>query len=547
MDPQDLTEVAAAAAVDPRRIAEESARRRTFAIISHPDAGKTTLTEKLLLYARAIHLAGSVRARKTTRHAVSDWMQMEQERGISITSSVLQFGYRGSALNLLDTPGHADFSEDTYRTLAAVDSAVMLIDHTKGVEARTRKLFEVCRMRMLPVVTFMNKLDRPGMDPLALMDEISKTLNLRVVPLNWPVGMGRDFKGVVDVRTRVVSFFTTGNHGQDIVEVRQVPLAEAEDEIGPGLYAELNEQLELLEIAGDEWTMEGFLAGEVSPVFWGSAATNFGVEPLLEFLADHAAGPAPRQGVDGAEQPFTLSPSSPVFSGFIFKIQANMNPKHRDRVAFMRVVSGRFERGMDVVIGRSGERLRLAKPHTFMAQERSIVEEAWPGDIVGLYDPGRLRIGDTLASDAARRFGGIPRFAPEHFVRMVLKDPLKRKQLDAGITQLSHEGVIQLFYRPELGQQDPYLGAVGVLQFEVLKERLKNEYNVKAELEQQPFKVARWVGGTPAALEWLRQRRDYTLVEDRHGRPVLLSPSEWPLSYALRNAEGLQLFDVEPL
>jgi peptide chain release factor 3 len=527
----------------------EAARRRTFAIISHPDAGKTTLTEKLLLYARAIHLAGSVRARKASRHAVSDWMKMEQERGISITSSVLQFGFQGSALNLLDTPGHADFSEDTYRTLAAVDSAVMLIDHTKGVESRTRKLFEVCRMRMLPVITYMNKLDRPGHDPLDLIDEVSTTLNLKVVPLNWPVGMGRDFKGVVDVRTREVTLFSGGKHGQERVTTRKISFEEARAEIGGVLMEEIEEQLDLLEMAGDQWSLDGFMRGEVSPIFWGSAMTNFGVEPLLSFLAEFAAPPAARTAhtTGKVTHELIIDPGEERFTGFIFKIQANMNPRHRDRVAFMRVVSGRFTRGMDVRIGRSGEKLRLAKPHTFMAQERSIVEEAFPGDIVGLYDPGKLRIGDTLSGGNPLKFEGIPRFAPEHFSRMILKDPLKRKALDAGLTQLSHEGVVQLFYRPELGRQDPYLGAVGVLQFEVLRERLRNEYNVKADLDPQPFRVARWVGGTPSALEWLKNRRDYTLVEDRHSRPVLLSPSEWPLNYALRNAEGLELYDVEPL
>lgn len=530
-------------------LSTEAARRRTFAIISHPDAGKTTLTEKLLLYARAIHLAGSVRARKATRHAVSDWMKMEQERGISITSSVLQFGYRGSALNLLDTPGHADFSEDTYRTLAAVDSAVMLIDHTKGVESRTLKLFEVCRMRMLPVITFMNKLDRPGLDPLELLDEIRDTLKLDVVPMNWPIGMGRDFKGVANIETRELTLFSGGKHGQEMLEVEKVPWERAEEVLGTSLYEELDEQLELVEIAGDEWSTERFLAGKVSPVFWGSAMTNFGVNPLLTFLADDAAPPAPRTGITASKkpEPFRIEPGDDNFTGFIFKIQANMNPRHRDRVAFMRVVSGRFTRGMDVRIGRNGEKLRLAKPHTFMAQERSIVEEAFPGDIVGLYDPGKLRIGDTLSGAEPLKFDGIPRFAPEHFCRMVLKDPLKRKALDAGLTQLSHEGVIQLFYRPELGRQDPYLGAVGVLQFEVLKERLKNEYKVKAELDSQPFRLARWVGGPESALEWIKKRRDYTLVEDRHGRPVILAPSDWPLNYALRNAEGLELYDVEPL
>jgi peptide chain release factor 3 len=528
-------------------LSSESARRRTFAIISHPDAGKTTLTEKLLLYANAIHMAGSVRARKTSRHAVSDWMQMEQERGISITSSVLQFGYRGNALNLLDTPGHADFSEDTYRTLAAVDSSVMLIDHTKGVEARTLKLFEVCRMRSLPIITFMNKLDRPGLDPLELIDEVSKTLNLRVVPVNWPLGMGREFRGTVDVRTREVTIFDGSNHGQDIVASRTCTLDEARAEVGDRLIEEVIEQLDLLEIAGDEWSMEGYLRGEISPILWGSAMSNFGIEALLTFLADHAAVPAPRFALDAKDEQVIVSPEDERFTAFVFKIQANMNPRHRDRVAFLRVVSGQFERGMMAVIGRNGKSLKMAKPHTFMADERSIVEEAWPGDIIGLYDPGHLRIGDTLAQHSALRFDGIPRFAPEFFGRMLLKDPLKRKQLDAGLSQLAHEGVIQLFYRLDIGRQDPYLGAVGQLQFEVLRQRLLNEYNVKTVLDLQAFRVARWIGGAPEALEWLQKRRDYLVVEDRNHRPVLLAESQWPLNYALSNAKGLELYDVEPL
>ncbi len=528
-------------------LATEAKRRRTFAIISHPDAGKTTLTEKLLLYSGSIHMAGSVRARKTSRHAVSDWMQMEQERGISITSSVLQFEHRGSALNLLDTPGHADFSEDTYRTLAAVDSSVMLIDHTKGVESRTRKLFEVCRMRNLPIITFMNKLDRPGLDPLDLIEDVSNTLNLKVVPINWPIGMGRDFKGVVDVRTREARLFMGGRHGQDKVQTQVMPLEDAREILGDSLVDEVEEQLELVEMAGDEWSLEGFYAGEISPIFWGSAMTNFGVEPLLEFLADHAAPPAPRRAVDKQEQLTEIEPTGDMFTAFVFKIQANMNPRHRDRVAFLRVCSGRFERGMSVVLGRTGKTLKLAKPHSFMAQERSIVEEAFPGDIVGLYDPGNLRIGDTLATGKPLRFDGIPRFAPEFFKRPVLKDPLRRKHLDTGLRQLSHEGVIQLFHRPDVGHQDLWLGAVGQLQYEVLLQRLQNEYNVKAQLEPLPYRVCRWVGGDPAALEWLKARRDYTVVLDRADRPCLLAESEWPLNYALRQQEGLVLHDVEPL
>lgn len=525
----------------------EAERRRTFAIISHPDAGKTTITEKLLLYSGSIHMAGSVRARKSSRHAISDWMQMEQERGISITSSVLQFDHMGSRLNLLDTPGHADFSEDTYRTLAAVDSALMLMDHTKGVESRTLKLFEVCRMRKLPVISFMNKLDRPGLDPLELIDQVSSTLHIKVCPLNWPIGMGREFQGVIDVRTREVTLFDGGNHGQTKVEKRIVSWEEARELVDSQVMDEVEEQLELLEVAGDPWSAEEYLNGNLSPIFWGSAMTNFGVEPLLEFLAENAAPPANREGLDKKDQPIRISPSEDRFSAFVFKIQANMNPRHRDRVAFLRVVSGRFERGMDVLIGRSGEKLRLAKPHSFMAQERSIVEQAWPGDIIGLYDPGKLRIGDTVASVAPIRFSGIPRFAPEFFCRTVLKDPLKRKQLDNGLSQLSLEGVIQLFYRPEVGRQDAWLGAVGQLQFEVLKQRLLNEYRVTVELESLPYSRARWVGGEDTGLKWLQNRRDYRLVQDRNDHFVILSEGDWPLNYALKNAPGLELYDVEPL
>ncbi|MCB9759568.1 MAG: peptide chain release factor 3 [Alphaproteobacteria bacterium] len=525
-------------------LGQEAARRRTFAIISHPDAGKTTLTEKLLLYGGAIHLAGSVKARKSSRHAVSDWMKMEQERGISITSSVLGFDHRGRRVNLLDTPGHADFSEDTYRTLSAVDSAVMLVDHAKGVEARTLKLFEVCRLRRLPILTFMNKLDREGLEPLALLDEITEKLGgLRCVPINWPIGMGKQFRGVVDRVTRQVTVYEPARHGQDILDTRTLPLAEAVDLLGAATVAQVREELELLDAVGEPWSVEDFFAGELTPVFWGSALSNFGVDAFLDFLVDKAPGPGPRQTAEDE----TVNPEDPTFNGFVFKIQANMNPRHRDRIAFIRVVSGRFERGMDVTIGRSGETLRLSKPHSFMAQERSIVEEAWPGDIVGLYDPGKLRIGDTISAEGQRAFAGIPRFAPEHFARVNLKDPLKRKQLAAGLTQLSHEGAIQLFYRPALGRQDPYLGAVGLLQFEVLKERLKNEYRVTAELEGLPFRLARWVGGDPEGLAWIKARRDYHLVEDRNGNPVVVAESPWPLQYAQRENPGLELYDVEPL
>jgi len=529
----------------PRQVALEAARRRTFAIISHPDAGKTTLTEKLLLYSGAIHLAGSVKSRKASRHAVSDWMAMEQERGISVTSSVLQFDYHGQALNLLDTPGHADFSEDTYRTLAAVDSAIMLIDHAKGVEARTRKLFEVCRLRELPIITMMNKMDREGISPLALIDEVAQTLNLRVAPINWPIGMGRDFAGVIDVTTRMVTLFDPKAHGSQMADAQTLTLEEAvaQGRLTPQRVADLNDELELLAGAGDTWDPQAFARGELSPVFWGSAMTNFGVQALLDFIAEHAAPPAPRTLTDGA----TVSPDDDAFVGFIFKIQANMNPRHRDRIAFMRVVSGQFTRGMAVVVGRSQQTLKLAKPHSFMAQERAIVETAWPGDIVGLYDPGNLRIGDTLAEGRALALSGIPRFAPEFFAQLVLADPLKRKALDQGLTQLGHEGVIQLFYRPGAGRHDPFLGAVGMLQFEVLTERLRHEYNVNAKMQPLPYRLARWVAGDPEGLAWLKARRDYPMVEDRNGRPVVLAESPWPLNYALKNAPGLVLHEIEPL
>lgn len=525
---------------------KEAARRRTFAIISHPDAGKTTITEKLLLYSNSIHLAGAVKNRKNSRSTISDWMAMEQERGISISSSVIQFEHMGSALNLLDTPGHADFSEDTYRTLAAVDSALMLLDHAKGVEARTRKLFEVCRMRKLPVITFMNKLDRDGLDPVELLDEVSETLNLKVTPLNWPIGMGHEFKGVVDLATReaVLYDFRDGvDKGSQQLNVKRIPLEELSGKMPEAQFEQMMEEIALVEEAGDPYDHEAFLAGELSPVFWGSAMTNAGIEPLLEFLASRTSPPRPRVAVDDQE----IEPDDDMFTGFVFKIQANMNPRHRDRIAFLRVVSGQFERGMDVKIGRSGEPLRLSKPHSFLAQERAIVEEAWPGDIVGLYDPGKLRIGDTISSGELVQYAGIPRFAPEFFVQALLEDPLKRKALDKGLEQLSLEGVVQLFIKPEQGVQSAYLGAVGMLQFEVLKQRLLNEYSVNCRFESTSFKFARWVEGPEKSINWLRSRRDYNLVEDRHGNPVLLTDSPWALQFIKDRTEGLIFHEIEPL
>lgn len=523
---------------------DELARRRTFGIISHPDAGKTTLTEKLLLYGGALHMAGAVKARKASRHAVSDWMAMEKEKGISITSSVLQFDHGGKRLNLLDTPGHADFSEDTYRTLAAVDSAVMLIDTAKGVEPRTLKLFEVCRLRKLPVMTFVNKMDRPGLDPLDLLDQVSTSLDIRTVALNWPIGSGKEFEGIYDRRSKKVYLYERVVGGTEMAPelIRDLDHPDVLERLGEDRLEELREEIELLEEAGDAWSEEDYLAGEVTPFFFGSAMTNFGVGPLLDAIETLAPSPLPRPTVEGERRP-----DDPEFSGFIFKIQANMNPRHRDRIAFMRVVSGQFERGMDTKLARTGKSIRLAKPHTFMASERSIVDDAVPGDIVGLYDPGDLRIGDTLYTGRPVKFAGIPRFAPEHFARLRLKDPTKRKQLKRGLMQLSLEGGIQLFIREGLGEADPYLGAVGMLQFEVLRERLLNEYRVKAELEGAPFSVARWVAGDPAGLAWLRARPDYVLVKDRDERDVVLSATPWPLQYALTEAPGLELLEVSPI
>jgi peptide chain release factor 3 len=469
---------------------------------------------------------------------------MEKEKGISITSSVLQFDHAGRRMNLLDTPGHADFSEDTYRTLAAVDSAVMLVDCAKGVEPRTLRLFEVCRLRKLPVMTFVNKMDRPGLDPIDLMDEVGKTLGIRTVPLNWPIGSGREFKGVYDRLSKEVWLFERVVGGVEHVPVERMPLDDprVRERVGEELFEELAEELELLDEAGDEWDIDAFLAGELTPFFFGSAMTNFGVQPFLEHLEAIAPSPRPRAAVLGERSPYHED-----FSGFIFKIQANMNPRHRDRIAFMRVVSGQFDRGMSVQVSRSGKTLKLSKPHSFMASERSIVEDAVPGDIVGLYDPGELRIGDTLFVGKDVRYAGIPRFAPELFARVILKDPTRRKHLQNGLRQLSQEGTVQLFLREGLGPADPYLGAVGMLQFEVLKERLLSEYRVKAVLEMAPFTVARWVTGGPEGLEWLKARRDYVLVEDRDGRPVVLSSSLWPLQYAEGEAPGLKLLDVSPL
>jgi peptide chain release factor 3 len=523
-----------------KQLEREVARRRTFAIISHPDAGKTTLTEKLLLYGGAIHLAGSVKSRRAAKHAVSDWMEMEQERGISITSSVLQFPYGKHSINLLDTPGHADFSEDTYRTLAAADSAVMLIDCAKGVEPQTEKLFKVCSMRRLPIFTFVNKMDRYGLQPLELMEEINNVLGIPAVPINWPIGMGKDFRGVYDRRQKkVILFDSEGTHGEAIVETQKLELSDPKLEtiLGPRRYEKTLEEIELLEIAGEEFDLEKVRNGEQSPMFFGSAMTNFGVQPFLEAFIEMAPSPS-----DVKDPP--VSPTRPEFSGFVFKIQANMNPNHRDRIAFVRITSGRYERDMHAKLVREDRDLKLAYPQQFMASDREMLEEAYAGDILGLYDPGYFKIGDAIANGEPVEAQDIPRFSPEHFAVVELKDPLRRKQLDKGLDQLSEEGAIQVFRQPHLGNQS-IVGAVGVLQFEVLKHRLQHEYHVEVRLRTLSFKYARWIDGDFDVDKF--ERQDYTMVlKDRDDLPIVLFRNDWALNFVKQNHPDLKLLANPP-
>jgi peptide chain release factor 3 len=507
----------------------EIRRRRTFAIISHPDAGKTTLTEKLLLYGGAIEHAGSVRARKNQRKATSDWMALEQQRGISITSTVLQFEYDGFMLNLLDTPGHQDFSEDTYRTLTAADSAVMLIDNAKGVEPQTRKLFQVCRQRGIPIFTFINKLDRPGLEPLELLSNIEEVLGIHAVPVNWPIGDGPDFRGVYDRRTREVHLFERTEHGSRRVPVSATDLADPDlgNLLGATRYEKLREEIELLDGAGEALDQAKVDRGEITPVFFGSAATNFGVELFLDAFIRMAPAPAPRE----AEHGEPVSPETRDFRGFVFKIQANMDPNHRDRIAFMRVVSGRFERDMAVRNPRLGRQVRLTRPQKLFAQDRILVEEAYPGDIVGLTNPGVFAIGDTLCTGAPVRFNGMPRFAPEHFAVLRNRRIEKYKQFQKGIDQLGEEGVVQVFYDVDAARREPVLAAVGRLQFEVVQFRLESEYGVEALLEPTPYRHVRWLDGDPEALQSMRFFQGSRRVEDAQGRPAALFDGDWSLNY----------------
>lgn len=500
-------------------------RRRTFAIISHPDAGKTTLTEKLLLHGGAIHVAGEVKAKRQRRAATSDWMKIEQERGISVATSVMQFEYAGHRFNLLDTPGHSDFSEDTYRTLSAADCAVMLVDIAKGVEPQTIKLFEVCRLRKIPIVTFVNKLDREGKPPLDVLDEIETVLGIPTSPFTWPVGQGKGFRGVYDRES--ARFLRYIPHGAARGETIEASLSDDDlaDEIGVSPLDALREEIELLDDAGNEFDQEFFLAGEVTPVFFGSAMNNFGVEPFLRRLVTLCPPPLSRPTLTGR-----VDAREDRFTGFVFKIQANMDPRHRDRIAFVRVCSGRFERGMKVTHVRTSRTLTLDRSLNFFAQNRTMVEEAYSGDILGLWDPGVLRIGDSLCEGEAVQFEGIPIFSPEHFVRVVLKDPLRRKQLKKGLTQLSEEGAVQLFHSVDPNRVDPILGAVGLLQFEVVQERLRTEYSVEARFEALAYKQARWVFGKDGVKFDPKQIQGATSTEcllDIEDRPLVLFETRW--------------------
>ncbi len=526
----------------------EIAKRKTFAIISHPDAGKTTLTEKLLLYGGAIQLAGAVKAKRGRASAVSDWMDIERERGISITSSVLQFAYRGLKMNLLDTPGHADFSEDTYRTLHAADGAVMLLDCAKGVEAQTKKLFRVCRQRKIPIFTFVNKMDRPGREPFDLIGEVESVLGIGVYPITWPIYTGGVARGVYHRADRRVYLFdmkrsTGGARGAEIAPVKVAGIDDPslKDELDEEGYERLREESELLEAAGDAFDAKRFMAGDLSPMFFGSAMNNFGLEPFLESFCEMMPPPAPRTSDHG------VVPTDAPFSGFVFKIQANMDKAHRDRLAFVRICSGHFERGMKVLHVRTGKEIRLANPTTFMAQERTIVEDGYAGDVIGVYDPGIFEIGDTLTAKGKFNYEAIPSFSPEHFARVVMMDPMRRKQLKKGLEQLAQEGTIQLYRTHFSREGEAVLGAVGRLQLEVVNYRLAHEYDCEVRLEPMSVEFARWVSrkdGAPVDLAAYDRERVGVSALNVRGKPVVLFAGEWQLNSARRTFPDLVFDDT---
>jgi peptide chain release factor 3 len=525
-------------------IQEQVARRRTFAIISHPDAGKTTLTEKLLLYAGSIEEAGAVRARRSQRQVVSDWMAIEQERGISVTSTVLQFEYGGCLFNLLDTPGHQDFSEDTYRTLMAVDSAIMVLDSAKGIEAQTRKLFEVCRKQRLPILTFINKLDQPGRDRLELLDEIESLLAIRAVPMNWPVGDGVDFHGVYDFERREIQLFERRARGQVCAPMIAATLPDDRlaQAFGARVYERLIEDVELLQGLDVSFDADAFRAGELTPVYFGSALNNFGVEPFLQALINLAPAPGARLSNQGP-----LAPTEATFTGFVFKIQANMDPRHRDRMAFIRICSGKFEKDMTVFHTRLNRPVRMSRPHRLFAQKRETVDEAYPGDVIGLTNPGLFVVGDTLSAGPSLQFAPIPPFQPEMFGLLRNLHLDKHKQFNKGIDQLSEEGVIQVLYSQYSMRREPIVAAVGQLQFDVVVARLAAEYQVEARIDPLDHSAARWVRSDDPGLANAQWPAQSLRARDRRGHTVVLFPSEWAMNYCIEKNPGIKFWTVDNL
>ena len=520
---------------------QEISRRRTFAIISHPDAGKTTLTEKFLLYGGAIAQAGVVKGKKNSRAATSDWMEIEKQRGISVTSSVMQFQYGGFCINILDTPGHQDFSEDTYRTLMAADSAVMVIDGAKGVEPQTRKLFKVCAMRHIPIFTFVNKMDRDTKDPFDLLDEVERELGIETYAMNWPIGSGKDFQGVYDREKEELLFFSgvsgknkAGKESVDLYDPRVAVLLDSESK-----HQQLIDDVELLS-AGREMDMEAVRCGQLSPVFFGSALTNFGIEPFLEAFLKLTPPPLSRVADCGEIDTF-----DPNFSAFVFKIQANMNKAHRDRLAFMRICSGKFQRDTEYYHVQGGRKMRLSQPQQLMAAEREIVEEAYAGDVIGVFDPGIFAIGDTITVPGKKfQYSGIPTFAPEHFSRVSAKDSMKRKQFVKGTEQIAQEGAIQIFKLPNSGMEEVIVGVVGVLQFEVFQYRMKTEYGVDLRMEGLPYEEIRVIDEYPGDLQDLNLGSDAELLEDYRGRSLLVFSSYWAIDFTVRRNPGLKLSEI---
>ncbi len=521
---------------------KEINRRRTFAIISHPDAGKTTLTEKFLLYGGAIREAGSVKSRRSAKHAVSDWMEIEKQRGISVTSSVLQFEYNGYCINILDTPGHQDFSEDTYRTLMAADCAVMVIDCAKGVEAQTEKLFHVCKMRGIPIFTFINKMDRIGKDPFELVENIEQVLSIKSYPMNWPIGDHNKFKGVYNRHKKSISIFSDMAHGSKKADVTNCDLQDntLSEIVGKNCLEKIQEDIELLDIAGDSYDVNLIQKGELTPIFFGSALTNFGVEPFLQAFLDMTPPPTPRMSNQGL-----IKPTNEEFTGFIFKIQANMDKAHRDRIAFLRICSGHFEKGMQAIHVQNKKQIRLSQPQQFMAQDRVIVDTAFAGDIIGIHDTGTFSIGDSIcATSNDLQYAGIPQFASEHFAKIYTKNALRRKQFIKGIEQLSQEGAIQVYKQPHIGVEELIIGVVGILQFEVLEYRLKNEYNVDVLRELLPYKYIRWIDPDTYNPDKFSKPSDAMIVQTKDNMPVILYQREWSLKHIEERNPNIKLSEV---